>query len=214
MLPAHSDQQRVILPEQGGVGRQMRLDEGADGLVARPRCDQAMARQDAPGVLVGHEDRTPRRIEKNGIGGFRPDSVHAQEVLPERAQGRAPHPLEAPLEAVDQPLGEGAQALGLLPEGPRRADGMGHVALGGGGEARGAQEAPHTQRAQGGGRAAPRGELDQNGAGGDLVAGASRPPALRTVAALQRGVEAQQAGLGGVARRSGNPAPPGEQRAP
>jgi hypothetical protein len=220
LLP-HGHEERVILAEERRIGRQVGLGEGAHGLVSRPRRDQPMALQHAPGILVGDEHRAAHGIEKDGVGRLESDPVHREQLPAQGGQGRAPHRGKPPVEAIEQPAGEGAEPAGLHPVPSGRAQGALHLGLGSGRQSRGAEETAPAQRLDGALGAAPRGELDQDGSGRDLVGGSPGPPApprgavvpRRAVAALERDVETEQPRLDEIARRAGDSPPPDERRA-
>jgi hypothetical protein len=43
--------------------------------------DAVVAFQDAPGVGVHYENRVFAGVEENGVGGFRADAAHAEELI-------------------------------------------------------------------------------------------------------------------------------------
>src|SRR5262245_44253660 len=138
VLPADGHEERVILVEESRIGGQVRLDEGAGGLVIRFRRDQPVATEDAPRGLVGDEDRTPRGVKQDGVDRLRPDPVQLQKIPPEGGQRRAPHLVEAPAKPLEEPAGEDPQTASLLSIRSRRPDGTRHLRLGGRNEAGGA----------------------------------------------------------------------------
>ncbi len=186
VLLAHRHEERVILVEERRIGGQVRLDEGADRLVAAVAADQPMPGQHAPRILVDDEHRTPGGVEQDGVGRLRPDAGHPQQILPKGAEGRAPHLLEAPVEALEQPAGEGAQPAGLQAIRSRRPHGAAPTSASVAAASRAGLRRPRARSSRNGARrAAPRGELDQDGAGGDLV----RRPRPATSAARRSGAQ-------------------------
>jgi len=75
MAFAHFHDQRVILIKQGHVLRQPALEVRLDLVVVRVEADPAVAGQDAMRVGVDDKRRQSAGIQKDRVGGFRPDSA-------------------------------------------------------------------------------------------------------------------------------------------
>jgi hypothetical protein len=192
----------------------MRLQESASRLVRKVAPHQAMTVQHTTGVLVDDEDGAARPIEQDGIGRLRPDPGNPQKILAQGAQGQTPHGPEAPAKSVEQPRGERAQAPGLETEGAGRAQGAPELVPTDESQTLRAQQAPGAQGIDGTLGVCPRGELHQDGAGGDLVRRSRRPPVLGAEPAFEGHVEPQQPRLDNVPRRARDAAPACERRAP
>jgi ABC-type nitrate/sulfonate/bicarbonate transport system substrate-binding protein len=190
---ADADQERVELVEEGGVVRQVRHQEGLDGSGVGVRRNEAVPRQDAPRVGVHDEDRAAGGVERDGVRRFRPDAGDPAELRAEGREGQSQEPREAAPLAPRHVPGEGAQAAGLQPERPGRAQERGqagprqreHPA-----EIEGPRGAEPPDRPLG---VAPGGVLREDRSDDDLEARARRPPALRTVPPVEAVVEAKQA---------------------
>ena len=171
-----------------------------------------MTREHATRVGVGDEHRSSRRVKKDDVHGLGPETRDAEQLRAQRRQRRAAQPVEAPAVTIEEPAREAEQASRLLAIRPGRADQRLELGLRKGGEAPRVEQSPRGERGHGVCGAGPRRVLDQDGADGDLVRRAIVPPALRSQPIEQRHVQAEQACLDGIARRSGNP-PVGCQRA-
>src|SRR5207253_10674384 len=104
-------------------------EEKARLVVAGPAPEQAVAREHAAGVGIGHEDRAPSRVEQDRVGRLGPDPRHGEEVTTEQGQWEAPHRSEGAAEAAEQPSGEGSEAARLDAGRAGRADGASHLRL-------------------------------------------------------------------------------------
>src|SRR5438128_125096 len=166
---AHTDEERVILVEQSGIGWQVCLDERARLVVARPAAEQAVTHEHAARVGVGHEDRTRGRVEQDRVSRLGPDPRHGEEVAAERRQREAPHRREGAPEAVEQPPREGSQAARFDARGAGRADGPGHLRLSARGEAPRPEKAARAKRGDGARGVGPGSVLGEDGAHRDLV---------------------------------------------
>jgi hypothetical protein len=103
MRLAHGHHEGVELGEERGIGGQVGLDEAPRLLVGRRGGQEPMTGEDAPRVRVGHEHGPVRRVEKDGVGGLRPESRDGEQLAPQGAQGRRAQPGEASAEPLHQP---------------------------------------------------------------------------------------------------------------
>ena len=88
MLLAHLDQKCMKLVEEGGLARQVRVQELLGLMVARISGDDTVPRQNPPRISIRHEEGTPGRIEEDRIGGFRAHSPKPQQPVAEFSAGR------------------------------------------------------------------------------------------------------------------------------
>lgn len=187
----HRDQQGVELVEQGGIRRQVTLQERPRVLIAHAGAEEPMARQHPAGVGVGHKHRSPRRIEENGIRGLRPHALHREKPLAKGAERPPTHRAPTP-RLPDQPAGEGAEPPGLQAVAPGRSDEVGERRRRQGQEALGPQEAPGPERLHRSCRIRPGGVLRQDRSHRDLEGAPGGPPALGAEPGKQGAVEAQE----------------------
>ena len=192
------------LVEERGVGRQVRLDEGARVLVSGRRRQQALATEDTPRIRIGHEDGPMRGIEQNGVDRLRAKPRHRQELPPQRPEGRSPEAVEAAAEPDEQPFRERTQPTGLQTVRAGGANHVGQLGLRDGHEPLGREQSPLAKRRHRARGARPGGVLGEDRTDCNLEGGAARPPVLRAVSSEQVTIEPQQPGLHRIMRRPGN----------
>lgn len=202
---ADGDEQRVKLVEERGIGRQVALHEGPDRLVAGIAGKQAVAGQDPPGIRVGNEHWPAGRVEEDRVDRLGPEARHGEQLAAQRPQGRPPEARPATPEAAEEPAGEALQPAGLEPVGPRGTNNGSQRRFVQRGDPLGLQQPAVAQRGHRARGVRPRRVLREHGPHRDLVRCPARPPALVAEAPEQRGVQAQEPGLDGIARRSGKP---------
>jgi hypothetical protein len=200
----------VELAEEHGVGREMRFQECARGLVVGIRADEPMPREETTCPGIGHGHGTVGRVEQDRVDGLRAEAWDRQHLGAERCQRRTPQGVKSAVEAAEQPRGEDAQASGDQGRRVGRAQRGAQLPLGRRHEAAGIEQASFAERRDGAHSVGRCRVLGEDRAQRDLVRAPARPPALRAVTALQRHVQPQQARLDGVPRRAGNTPPPRE----
>jgi hypothetical protein len=192
---------RGTRPERG-IRRQVRLDERPRLLVRRRAGQEAVTREQASRVRVGHEDRTMGGVDEDRVRRLPAQPRDGQQLASQGAQRRAPQAGEASPEACHEPSCEGLQPRRLEPVRPRRADDVGDCALVHGRHPIGPQQPMPPECFDGPRGVRPRGVLGEDRPDRDLVRRAARPPVLGTEAGQEIDVKPQQAGLDGVQRRS------------
>ena len=144
-----------------------------------------MSIENAPGIGIHNEDRMIARVEKNGVRGFGPDAVDAQELFTELRGRRAEHGGERAAILPTEECQEFVELSGFLPEIARRPDQAGEFR---------ARHLFHCERRQqlcaaqigdGARGVFPVGVLDKNGPDDDFEWGASGPPVLLAVGLKQ-----------------------------
>ena len=81
---AGMNDQSVEFIIQRDVGREALLEEFLNLFVIEPGAGESMAFEQAAGVGIDDEDRMFRGVEKNGIGGFRTDTVYGEKLVSQR----------------------------------------------------------------------------------------------------------------------------------
>jgi len=192
----------VELAQERGIRGKVRLDERTGLLVRGRGGQQAMTREQASRVGVGHEDGPVRGIEKDRIRGLRTQPGDAEQLPPQRPQRSAPQAHEPSAEARHQPSTEELQPRGLQPIRSRRPDDLAEGGVVHRSHAVGAQQIVAAERRDGVRGVGPRGVLGQDRPHRDLVGSASRPPVLRTEASQEGHVKPEETRLDGIGRRS------------
>ncbi len=208
-----SDDERMVLVEENGVGWKMRLHEGADVFVSCVWRNDPVAGQHSARVSIGDEERTAGSVEKNRIHGLGPEARHVQKLTSERDERSPTHAREAPAETPDEPLREGAQSPRFQSVRSGRSDHGSELGLRQCGEAMRREQATGPERGHGARGIRPGRVLRQHRTDGDLERRSARPPVLRAEPPLERAIEPQEARFRPVARRTGNPSPARQHRA-
>jgi hypothetical protein len=203
------DEERVKLPEERRVRRQVRLELAPRGRVADVRRQRAVPGEHTADGGVGDEDGTAGRMEQDGIDRLGPEAGNRQHLPTERRQRLAAQGREASAEAGQEPSRERLEPSSARSIDSGRADDGRELGLADRGETIGTEQAASAQRRHRPRGARRRAALREHGSEGDLVGAPSRPPALRPEPPDQRHVRPQQPGLDGI-RRWPRYAPPAE----
>src|SRR5215469_1701062 len=139
---------------------------------------EPMTFENAPGIGVHDKDRVVPCIEKDGVGGFRADAVHAKYLFAKLRRWGAEHGFQRAAVVFAEKAHKGFELAGFLPEIAGGADEAGEFC-----ERRlfnGARtKQPRGAQIGDGARSVgPRSVLHQDRSDDDLERGAARPPAL------------------------------------
>ncbi len=212
MRLADGHEEGVHLVEERRIRRKVSFEKLARRLIARRGGDQPVTREHTACVRIGHEDGPAGRVEKDGIGRLRPEPGNREQRGAEWQQRLTSEPVKAPGEARVQPAREVAQPAGFQSIGAGGADRGREIGLRHRGEPARIEQPARPQLRHGARGVRPRRVLREDRAGGDLVGAPSRPPGLRAEATQKRDVQAQQARLQRIARRSRNAPPTGKEQ--
>ena len=98
------------------VGLEAPVDEILGFRVPGVVSQQAMSRQDSPGVGVSDEHRPVPRVQQDGIGGFWAETSHLQQRAAQLLSGLLKHSPQGTLVMFFKPADEGDNRTSLLPE--------------------------------------------------------------------------------------------------
>ena len=167
----------MVLVEELGIGGQLPEEQLLDLLIPGVFTNEVMAEQDAIGVGIHHEHRFASPIQRDGIGGFRADSLYGQQFFPEGLGVLLEKGLEIPAlfpDGGEKPL----EAFGLLVVLPGRSDFFGQHLQGQGFQGLKGEQPILAQCLEDHAHIAPAGVLGQHRTEHDLEGGFAGPPVL------------------------------------
>jgi len=171
-----------------------------------------MPREYASRIGVSDHDRTIRCIEEDGIDGLGTQARHCEQLGTQGPERRAPQAAKPAVEPMEEPARELTKSSCLQLVRAGATNDHGQLRFRHSHEPLRVEQPPRAERGDGERGIRPRGVLREHRADGDLVRAAARPPALRPEAVQEGDVKAQDPGLDGIARWTGDPAPSREDR--